>query len=159
LNSNKKKIMVVKICVFMLTILLISGCEKNERYETIEVFGIETLADEQNDEGIFDETGYKLVNAITIIEEGKTYIKTDVKSIEDYYDMEGNYIETEITHSYYSRSKMLLTEDGNTVKAKLQEPSTMLTSPDNAGHFKSIHMTQEEKDKVKKHVLAFMKKL
>jgi hypothetical protein len=143
----------------MFTFLLISACSQTEKYETIEVFAIETLDDIQNDKGFFERTGYKIVNAITTIEEEKTRKKSDIKSIEDFYDMEGNYIQTEIIHSYANKSKFLLTEEGNTFKEKLQEPSTILITPDNAMNFKLNNMTQEEKAQVKEHVLAFMEKL
>ncbi|KRE99427.1 hypothetical protein ASG89_28110 [Paenibacillus sp. Soil766] len=156
---NKKLIIVVKICVFIFTFLLISACGQTEKYETIEVFAIETLDNNQNDKGFFEQTGYKIVNAITTIEEGKTHMKSDIKSIEDFYDMEGKFIHTELIHSYANKSKLLLTEEGNTSKETLQEPSTILIAPGSAKNLKLNNMTQEEQDQVKKHVLAFMEKL
>ncbi|SFM48571.1 hypothetical protein SAMN03159341_13730 [Paenibacillus sp. 1_12] len=159
MNFNQKLMILVKMCLFMFTFLLICACGQAEKYETIEVFVIETLDDNQNDKGMFETTGYKVVNAITIIEEGKTHIKSDVKSIEDFYDREGNYIQTEIIHSYANKSKMLLTEEGNTLKEELQEPSTILITPDYTKNYKLQNMTQEEKARVKEHVLAFMEKL
>ncbi|NOU73748.1 hypothetical protein GC098_20395 [Paenibacillus sp. LMG 31458] len=159
MNFNKKLMILVKICLFMFTFLLISACSQTEKYETIEVFTIETLDDNQNDKGFFERTGYKIVNAITTIEEGKTHMKSDIKSIEDFYDMEGNYLQTEIIHSYSNKSKLLLTEEGNTLKETIQEPSTILITPDNAKNLKLNNMTQEEKAQVKEHLLAFMEKL
>ncbi|NQX58011.1 hypothetical protein HQN88_03955 [Paenibacillus qinlingensis] len=149
----------VKICLLMFTFLLISACSQTEKYETIEVFTIETLDDNQNDKGFFEQTGYKIVNAITTTEEGKTHRKSDIKSIEDFYDMAGNYLQTEIIHSYSNQSKLLLTIQGNTLKETIQEPSTILIAPENARNMKVNNMTQEEKVQVKEHLLAFMEKL
>jgi hypothetical protein len=72
MNFNKKLMNLVKICLFMFTFLFISACSQTEKYETIEVFTIETHDDNQNEKGFFERTGYKIVNAITTIEEGKT---------------------------------------------------------------------------------------
>ncbi|CAG7630159.1 hypothetical protein PAESOLCIP111_03174 [Paenibacillus solanacearum] len=86
-------------------------------------------------------------------------MKSDIKSIEDFYDMEGNYLQTEIIHSYSNKSKLLLTEE-NTLKETIHEPSTILITPDNAKkNLKLNNMTQEEKAQVKEHLLAFMEKL
>lgn len=159
MNSNKKLVRVAKICLFMFTFLLISACSQAEKYETIEVYALETLQDIQNDQGLYVKTGYKIVNAITTVEESKTHLKSDMKSIEDYYDQNGMYIQTEIIHTYANKSKLLLTEEGNTQKAKLQEPSTILISPNHANNFKLNDMSQEEKNQVKEHVLAYMEKL
>ncbi|WP_246320040.1 hypothetical protein [Paenibacillus qinlingensis] len=159
MNSNKKLMILVKICLLMFTFLLISACSQTEKYETIEVFTIETLDDNQNDKGFFEQTGYKIVNAITTTEEGKTHRKSDIKSIEDFYDMAGNYLQTEIIHSYSNQSKLLLTIQGNTLKETIQEPSTILIAPENARNMKVNNMTQEEKVQVKEHLLAFMEKL
>jgi hypothetical protein len=159
MSFNKKLIILVKICLFMFTFLLIGACSQTEKYETIEVFAIETHGDSQNDKGFFERTGYKIVNAITTIEEGKTQTKSDIKSIEDFYDREGNYIQTEIIHSFANKSKLLFTEKGNTFKKQIHEPSTILITPDHAKNMKLNNITQEEKAQVKEHILAFMEKL
>jgi hypothetical protein len=158
-KANKNSMILLKICLYTVTFLLIGACSQTEKYETIEVLVIEIFNDNQNDKGIFETTGYKIVNAITIMEEGKTHIKSDIKSIEDFYDMEGNYIRTEIRHSYANKSKMLMTEEGINLKEELQEPSTILISPDNAKNFKLKNMTQEEKAQVKEHVFAYVEML
>lgn len=158
MNLNKKLLM--KICLFLFTFLLINACSQTEKYETIEVFTIETFDGNQNDKGFFEQTGYTIVNAITTIEEDKTYIKADTKSIEDFYTIEGNYLKTEITHSYSNKSKLLLTEEENTIKETIHEPSTILITPDSAKKKLKLNtMTQEEKAQVKEHVLALIEKL
>ncbi|WP_223702641.1 hypothetical protein [Sutcliffiella deserti] len=57
------------ICLFIVSIFLISACGNVEKVQHIEVFVTETS--EQNDEGFYETTGYKKVNSITSIEEGK----------------------------------------------------------------------------------------
>ena len=160
MNINKKLMFLVKISLFMFTFLLISACSQSEKYETIEVYAIETFDDNQNDKGLYEQTGYKIVNAMTTIKEGETYINSEIVSIEDFYDMEGNYIQTNIIHTNSNKSYLLHTEEGNTHKETIHEPSTILITPDNVkNNFKLIKITQEEKALVKEHLLAFMEKL
>ncbi|OAS15126.1 hypothetical protein A8708_22370 [Paenibacillus oryzisoli] len=148
-----------KFCLFMFTFLLISACSQADKNETIEVFALETFQDIQNDKGLYVKTGYKIVNAITTVEESKTHLKSDIKSVEDFYDGNGTYIQTEIIHTYANKSKLLLTEEGNTHSAQLQEPSTILTPSNPADNFKLSDMSSEEKKQVREHVLALMEKL
>lgn len=135
-------------------IFLLSACGNVEKIQNIEVFCIETA-------------GYMKVNAISSIEEGKNYIKTDIKSIEDFYDREGNYIETEITHSTSTISKVTQVLNDKNRKKKLQKPSTILISDEDVENYKlenseiesmalEYTLTEEERDKVKEHVLSFM---
>lgn len=159
MKYNKKILIIVKTCLLMLTCLLISACGQFEKYETVEVYMIETFEDNQNDEGIFETTGYVIGNSITIVKEGKSNINSDVKSIEDFYDVDGNYLRTEISHSNAKKSKMLLTEEGKNLKEELQEPSTILITVQNAKNFNSNDMTSEEKTLVREHVLAMIDKL
>ncbi len=143
--------------LLLLSIFLLSACSNVEKVQHIEVFVIETL--EQNGEGFFETTGYKKVNSITSIEEGKNHIKTDIKAIEDFYDTEGNYLRTEIMHSSFNKSNVTQAEDGENRKEELQEPSTILIPDENIEQFKLDNMSKEDKEKVKEHVLSFMDKL
>jgi|GEM_PF-1909742 hypothetical protein len=160
MRFNNRLMLLVKLCLFMFTFLLLSACSQSEKFETIEVFAIETFDNNQNDKGLFEQTGYKIVNAITTTEEGKSHIKSDIKSIEDFYDLEDNYLRTEIIHSYSNKSKLLLTDEGNTIKETIYEPSTIFITPDHANkNNKLTNMTPEQKAQVKDHLLAFMEKL
>ncbi len=147
----------MKVSLLLLSVLLLSACTNTEKFEHIEVFAIETL--EQNEEGFFETTGFKKVNAITTNEEGKNHIASDVKAITDFYDIDGNYIKTEIKHSKVNRSKVTNTEAGDERKKELKEPSTILIPNENIDHFRLEHMTEDEKEKVKNHVLSFMNML
>ncbi|WP_438313631.1 hypothetical protein [Sporosarcina sp. FA9] len=140
--------------VLILSVFIFSACSNVEKVQHIEVFVTETS--EQNNEVFFESTGYKKVNSITSIEEGKNHIKTDIKAIEDFYDTKGNYIRTEIIHSSFNKSNVTQAEDGENRKEELQEPSTILIPDKNFEQFKLDNMTNEEKEKVKEHVLSFM---
>ncbi len=142
----------LKLFILLLCILLISACSSAEKIQHIEVFVTKTT----------ETTGYKKVNAITSIEDGKNYIKTDIKAVEDFYDADGTYIKTKIIHSYFNKSKVTRAEEGEERKEELHKPSTILLPDDvldqdpNIEHFNLDNMTKEEKEKVKEHVLSFM---
>jgi len=138
--------------LLMLTVLLLSACT-TERFQHIEVFVAETS--EQNEDGFYEPTGYKKINAITTVEEGEHHVATDVKAIEDFFDTDGNYIRTEIIHSAFSRSKVTNTEDGDEHKKVLQEPATILIPAEARDPFHLEKMTEEERERVKQHVLSF----
>ena len=133
------------------------ACSNVEVTQHIEVFVTETS--EENEEGFFEKTGYKKVNSITTIEESENHIKTDIKAIEDYYDREKNYLYTKIIHSTFTKSNTTLNEDGKDLKKELQQPSTIMIPDDHLEGFQLDHLTDEEKEKVKEHVLSFMDRL
>lgn len=147
--------MVAKLfTVCLVSFFLLSACSNVDKIQHIEVFVIETF--EQNNEGIFENTGFKKVNSITTIEEGKNHIKTDIKAVEDFYDIDGNYIKTEILHSNYEKSKVNLVENGEEKREELQEPSTILIPENNVEYFQLENMEKEDEEKVKEHVLSLM---
>ncbi|MGO4889550.1 hypothetical protein ACJ2A9_17530 [Anaerobacillus sp. MEB173] len=148
----KKNFMMANLFLFI--VFLLSACNNTEKYQHIEVFVTQTS--EQNDESLYETTGFKKVNAITTIEEGKNHIATDIKAIEDFYDVDGRYIKTEIVHSEFNRSKVTNAEDGDEHKKELQEPTTILIPDETIEHFQLENMTEEEKEKVKNHVLSFI---
>jgi hypothetical protein len=151
----------LKLCLFAIPIFLLFACSGVEKYEYIEVFVVETMEENKAGlyPGLYETTGYKKVNAITYMEEGKSYIKTDDKSIEDFYDTKGNFIKSEITHSNFTTSYITNVVRGDNLKEELQKPSTILLPDDYNGHSKSEDMTKEEKEQVKNHVLSFTNKL
>ncbi|MED4018884.1 hypothetical protein [Sutcliffiella cohnii] len=146
-----------KVCLLILLLLIMAACGKGEIVETIEVFVVETS--EENEEGIYETTGYKKVNAITTTEERKNHIKTDIKAIEDYYDTEGNYIKTEVFHSNFKSSTVIDIDSEMNKKEELKTPSTILIPEDSSTDYLFNNMTDEEKEQVKEHVLSFTKKL
>ena len=83
-------------------------------------------------------------------------MRGDTKAIEDYYDRDGNYIRTEIIHSKGNKTYISPVIDGNTRKVELHEPSTILIPDRELKHFNLNNMTEDEMEKVKKHILSFM---
>mgnify|MGYP000946284195 CR=1 FL=1 len=144
----------VKMSLLILCILLLNACVNVEKVQHIEAYVTEVL--EENDEVFFVKTGYQKGNAITSIEESKNHIKTDVKSIEDFYDTEWNYIRTEIIHSNFKKSYITQAEGGEERKEEINEPSTILIPDGDVEYHNSINMTEEEQERVKEHVLSFM---
>lgn len=140
--------------LLIVSIFLLNACSNVQKVQHIEVFVTETS--EQNDEGFFETTGFKKVNSITSIEEGKNHVKTDIKAIEDIYDTDGKYIRTEIIHSNFNKSNVTQVEGGENRKEELQEPSTILIPDESIELFKLDNISKEDKEKVKEHVLSFM---
>jgi len=134
--------------------ILLIACSNTVRVEHIEVFTTELS--EKNEDGFYEETGYKKVNSITAHAENKNYIKTEIKMIEDFYDLAGNYIKSEITHTKFSKSHIMMTEDGDNQNKELQEPSTIMIPDEDIKQFRSGDLTDDEKKQVKQHVLSFM---
>lgn len=137
------------ISLLLVTIILISACNKLEKYEHIEVYVTEIV--DKNDEDVFETIGYKKVNAITNTEEVNEVLqqgKNEIKSIEDFYDLEGNYIKTVIIHSTFNGVS------GEEHKEEIQEPSTILISDVDLEDFELDDLSEEEQEKVKEHVLS-----
>ncbi|MCG3088357.1 hypothetical protein [Sporosarcina cyprini] len=155
------------IVFLLLSIFLLVGCSEVERIQHIEAFFTETSEEGKN--GLFEKNGYVRVNAITTSEEGKNYIKSDSKTIEDFYDLQGNYLNTEVKHVTTTTSKV--TQTGNTkIRDKqLQHPSTILITDKDVENFQAQNtmvleyfsltssMTDEEKEAVKEHVMSLTK--
>lgn len=140
--------------LLIVSVFILSACGNVETVQHVEVYMIETL--EENDEGIYETTGYKKVNAITSIEESENHVETDIKAIEDFYDINGNYMRTEIIHSKFDESSITQAEDSEERRAEIQDPSTILIPDESMEHFDSEDMTKEVEDKVEEHVLSFM---
>ncbi len=60
----------------------------------IESFMMEVLSDDINSEGFYEEIGTKKVDAITEMKGTEDNLTTIVTSIEDYYDLNGNFTES-----------------------------------------------------------------
>ncbi|EGL15223.1 MULTISPECIES: hypothetical protein [unclassified Paenibacillus] len=96
---------------------------KQEPISTVESYTIETYSDTLNAEGYFEKTGYEVVNAVTkiYVDEGRA-IKSEVSSIEDFYDNQGNYIKTVIKNDKSAN-------DFITGKAKINNQNFVASSP------------------------------
>jgi len=103
--------------------MLMTSCGSTEVIRHYEVFMSDSM--ERNEEGDFETTGYSKANAITTTESRKGLLRTDVKMIEDFYDLEGHYIKTEISHTRSHMSDISVTDGGFRLKKELQEPATI----------------------------------
>ncbi|MBP3953517.1 hypothetical protein [Bacillus suaedae] len=83
-----------KVSVSIVAVILLGACSSTESVQHIEVFITPTFTEQDN--SISEVSGYKKVNSITTIEEGKNHLKTDQKQVEDFYDLDGQYLKTEI---------------------------------------------------------------
>ncbi len=99
------------------------------------------------------------MNAITTIEEGKNYLKTDIKANKDFYDTNGKNIKTEIKHPTFNKSHITLVEDEKIRNEELHEPSTILLPKDMLKTYQLDNLTKVEEEKVKEHVQSIMDRL
>ncbi|MFL0377146.1 hypothetical protein ACH0BY_24740 [Paenibacillus amylolyticus] len=87
----------------------------------VESYTIETLSDTQNEEGFYEPTGYKNVNAITEITDNGLEIETKLSVIEDYYDTNATYKESSVVYEEFKNN-------WNTGEAtELKQTETFLT--------------------------------
>lgn len=100
------------------------------------------------------EKGYKNVNSVTEMKETKKSIVTKVSYIEDYYDVNGNYINTIVKVEEDHKN---LTSGNSTVKVRedeFQEPLALFTYRNTV-----TILNDEEKEQIKKQVTDYVKKL
>ncbi|MFJ5771574.1 hypothetical protein [Psychrobacillus sp. NPDC093180] len=140
----------MKKILFMIPLFLLFACSNTEKYEHVNVYVVETWG---------ENAGYKKVNDLTNVEEGKNYITVNTRSIEDFYDKDGNNKRTEIISSDYTSSNITNVGQGEDLKEVLPKPSTILISEDKNEPFKLDDMTEEEKERVKKHILSYTNNL
>ncbi|MFX3643254.1 MAG: hypothetical protein ACE3L7_32180 [Candidatus Pristimantibacillus sp.] len=74
-----------------------------EKIKNYEKFTIETLS--ENSEGFYIPTGHKVVSAVSTIEQKKgELIATNVSLVEDYYDLNNNFINSLVKHEEFSNN-------------------------------------------------------
>ncbi|WP_258234998.1 hypothetical protein [Paenibacillus agaridevorans] len=140
------------IVIMAMFILSLSACGRTEKVKHIEAFVIETS--EKNDEGYFETSGYKKVNSVTVIEEGEKHIRTEIRMIEDIFDIEGNYMKTEAIYSKAYQSNLSFTDEGFEHREELVKPSTILIPDEKWERFKMQDLTEEQQSAVEEHVRA-----
>lgn len=129
--------------------------------ETVESFVIEVLSNTSNSEGIYELTGFKKVNSITEITENENKIYTKIIVVEDYYDIEGNYIETIVKMDEFENDYKTGKALHNFQEKKFNQPMTIKTGSHQNflnGRF-SIELSEAEKKQVKNNVLKYVEKL
>jgi hypothetical protein len=100
------KILLALLLTFSVTVPNFVHAKEKESttYRTVESFEMEVLSTEVNDENLYEVTGSKKVNSITEITEGSDFIKTKIISLEDFYDLEGEYIKTVLKIEEFSNN-------------------------------------------------------
>lgn len=72
----------------------------NDEVSTTEVLIIENMSDHPNEKGFYEKNGYVVMNSTTKVTSKASYpILIEVQSVEDNYDLQGNYINTQVKHS------------------------------------------------------------
>lgn len=108
--------------------------------------------------GDFQESGHKKVNAITLYRETEQTKMVRVRAIEDYYDLDGRYVNTVVYDNSHKENKMLLTTDTDELKAEYNRPLT-IHLPDDVIDFTSDQLTEAQLEEIKTHVLRESEKL
>ncbi len=168
-NSTKKFLIFVCLgTLISLTVLQPISAAYNESNgvgsttnTTIESFTIETFSENPNTEGFYVNTGYKVVSSSTIIVSENGYpVSAEINSLEDNYDISGNYIDTVIKHEE-------MYNDYDSGKAKVKIENDISTNPvngkatinpmiENKNNYQKITLDDSEKkllaDKIKLHV-------
>lgn len=145
--------------IILTSLFLLISCqaEKNNQEniekETIESFTVEES--ELNSEGIYVPIGYKKVNAITYVKDNKHVIKTHVRTIEDFYDLEENFVKTIITNSYYEKLKINHSETSYNKNHEVSGPLT-IHAPDKNDKSSIAKLNSEELEEVRNHVVTII---
>lgn len=139
--------------ILSIGIVLLCSCQQPDpsdvEKETVEGFILETL----------DGTdGYKKVNSITNMKENKHVLAARVRVIEDYYDSNGDYIKTEILHTFSKKNKMLQTIDGDDTREEVSGPLT-IHLPDGVSSYSTSKLNEQQLEEIKKLVLEITKDL
>jgi hypothetical protein len=125
---------------------------KKDQITRIESFSIEVL--EENGEKLFDEFGYKNVNAVSEIIENKKEIVTKVSVIEDYYDVHGTYLKTIVKVEEGSLNLGNGKSTGKVREKEFKQPLALFAYRNTV-----TILTDDEKEQVKNQVRAQVKKL
>lgn len=100
-------------------------------------------------------SGYKKVNSVSYIKEWNDKVKAETSEIEDYFDLNGEYIKTTVTYSHGEHRKLHNTMHGEKKPMELYEPTTIMLPDDFTQNFTKI-LTEQEKDQLKKHVFEYV---
>lgn len=139
---------------FMLgIILLLTACSKAKVVEHVEAFTSETMSDTPERSGFYVETGYKRVNSVSLLKEWDDKFQGEISSIEDFYDLNGDYINTVVTYSYSKEMKRHNMLDDKKEQVELTKPTTILTPDVLPTVIETKILSEEEKEVIKSHVL------
>lgn len=130
-----------------------TGNEEAVEKETIESYSI--IESEMNNDGLYEQVGYTKVNSITYIKDNKHIIITRIRAIEDYYDLDDNYIKTIVIDSFYEKLKINHYITSYDKKYEVAGPLTIYT-PDYDDLFSKVDLTRNESEEIRNHILAII---
>lgn len=123
--------------------IVIKANENVEVTTHIESYNIQEF--ELDDSNLYEETGYKKVNAITeIIEEGNQ-MTSKVSVIEDHFDSSGEYVKTIVRYDEFIHNEGTGSGLAKTQEKEVHTPLTLFVS-DTEG---PTELTTDEKDQIK----------
>lgn len=149
------------ILVFVLTFVLVSHTisyaetSNDTTNKTVETFTIETYSDTKNEQGIYELTGYKEVNSITSITKSIDTISTKIESIEDYYDINGEFIETIVYKSEFENNLLTGKAKSKDSREISKNPLVVKNSSESIVEDNVIKHVKKLKDKPYKDVQGF----
>lgn len=128
-----------------------------KEHTTVESYEIETLADELNEDYIYENTGTKKVQAITTIIEKPNKVESEITSIQDYYDLEGNFLKSVVlvenfSNNYKTGEATYKQKEKQYKTPQILNKQVFNTSPDEK--FKEEILTTDKKEKIKSGMSA-----
>lgn len=120
-------------------------------YQSVESYSIETLSNELNEDGFYEVTGYKKVNAFTSVWTFSDSMKSHIEVVEDYYDLNGNFINSIVKSEDFEND---LTIGKAKHKQKIKEfdkPKTMFVTSSKE-KFHKVNLSPSEEQQVKSHI-------
>lgn len=127
-----------------------------QNVKKVESFEVEYLSDIPNEEGLYELLGYKKVNSIWEVTKTTDAVETVLTSVEDYYDLEGKFIESKVVIGEYEN-------DYNTGEANVKIRNKEFKSPQTIKvNKKTVNsedrtLINEDKVKVENHIANLIK--
>lgn|GEM_PF-2057505 len=163
MKRSKLLISAMILSVFFATCVPVAVAQSPEiqsnQTKNVEQFDIITLA--LNSDGVYVPSGYKTVTAISTIETQGAQVATNVSVVEDYYDLNNNFINSQVKHEEFQNNlntgeAKVLKQNKTFVKAQNTAPTVITTvasakiTADNKFHL--FTLTDGEKDNLEKKV-------
>lgn len=136
--------------------LLLVACSEAEVVEHVEAFTIETMSDTPNSSGLYVKTGYKRENSVVLFKEWNSKLHAEVSSITDFYDLNGNYVNTIVSYTFSKELKLHNTIDSRKEQVELMEPTTILAPDISVVMGETKNLTDEEKERVRARVFKYV---
>ncbi|MFS0726614.1 hypothetical protein [Paenibacillus sp. 1P07SE] len=142
--------------LILIGLLLLAGCQQDpdaEEVETVEGFSIE---ESEEIEGYYETVGYMQVNSITYHKMNRHVELSAVLIIEDYYDLNHQYLRTELVDTHYEKSKLT---DAVKSHNNVQEAAGPLTIhiPPESMDTRPRDLNEEQLAEIRAHIFSVLK--